>query len=124
VYLKLGDREIGLGLVLGIVGGLSVVAVAITVAVIIGGRSVDSRDEIVESPPVTGRFDWIDVTNLVVEDELARGTDIRWVPFRPRRERWTESDAQEHWIDPRQIGIDVLEAQVNEDIRSMLEDVP
>jgi hypothetical protein len=123
VYLRLGKREIGLGFVLGIIGGLSVIAVIITAAVIIGGRSVDSRSEIEEIPAVTGRFDWIDPTDLVVEDELARGTEIRWLPFRPRRERWTEADAQEHWIDPRQIGIDVLEAQVNDDIRLMLEDV-
>ena len=124
MYLELGGRKIGLGVILGTIGGLCVVALAITVAVIVGGRSVDIRSETVENPARPGRFDWIDATDLVVEDELARGTEIRWVPFLPRRERWTESEAQEHWIDPRQIGIDVLEAQVSEDIRLMLEVVP
>jgi len=124
VYLSLGSREIDIRIILAVVGVLAVVAILITVAVIVGGRSVDSMSETVESPVTARRFEWIDADDLVVEDELARGTEIRWIPFRPRKERWSESDAEEHWIDPQQIGIDVLEAQVNENIRLMLEDVP
>ena len=124
MYLKLGDREIPIHFVVAVVGALAVVAVLITAAVMVAGRSVDSSSETVEIPVAAGRFEWIDADDLVVEDELARGTEIRWIPFRPRRERWTKLDAEEHWIDPRQIGIDVLEAQVNENIRLMLEEIP
>ncbi len=124
MYLKLGHREIPLHIVLAVVGAVAVVAVLITATVMVAGRSVDSSSETVEIPVVAGRFEWIDAEDLVVEDELVRGTEIRWIPFRPRRERWTESDVEEHWIDPRRIGIDVLEAQVNENIRLILENVP
>ncbi|MBU8914403.1 MAG: hypothetical protein KOO61_10300 [Spirochaetales bacterium] len=124
MYLRLGSHEIHIRVVLAVFGALAVVAVLIVVAVMVGGRSVDNGSETVEIPVVPSRFDWIDADDLVVEDELARGTEIRWIPFRPRKERWTESDVEEHWIDPRQIGIDVLETQVNDDIRLMLEDVP
>ena len=124
MYLRLGSREIHIRIILALVGALAVVAVLITLAVMVGGRSVDNVSETVEMPVVAERFDWIDADELVVEDELARGTTIRWMPFRPRRERWTESDVEEHWIDPREIGIDVLETQVNDNIRLMLEDVP
>lgn len=124
MYLRLGSREIHIRIILALVGALAVVAVLITLAVMVGGRSVDNVSETVEMPVVAERFDWIDADELVVEDELARGTEIRWIPFRPRRERWTESDVEEHWIDPREIGIDVLETQVNDNIRLMLEDVP
>lgn len=124
MYLKLGRREIPIHIILAVVGAVAVVAVLVTATVMVAGRSVDSSSETVEIPVVAGRFEWIDADDLVVEDELARGTEIRWIPFRPRRERWTESDVEEHWIDPRRIGIDVLEAQINENIRLILEDVP
>ncbi len=124
MYLSLGGREIPIRIILAVIGALALVAVLITVAVMIGGRPVDSNSETVEVPVVAGRFDWIDAADLVVEDELARGTEIGWIPFRPRRERWTESDGEEHWIDSREIGIDVLETQVNDAIRLMLEAVP
>jgi hypothetical protein len=124
VYLKLGSREIHIRFILALTGALAVVAVLITVAVILGRRPVDSSSEAVDTPVAAGRFDWIDADDLVIENELERGTEIRWIPFRPRREQWTESDGEEHWIDPRQIGIEVLEAQINDTIRLMLEDVP
>lgn len=124
MYLEMGDREVDIRFILAVVGALAVVAALITVAVILGRRPVDSRSETVGPPVTAGRFDWIDADDLVIEDELARGTEIRWIPFRPVREQWAESDGEEHWIDPRRIGIDVLEARINDEIRLMLEDIP
>ena len=124
MFLRVGDKDVSLWLVLAVVGGMAVVAFAVTVAVMSGRRSSDNVAGTNEVSVPAGRFDWIGVDDFVIEDELARGTEPRWIPFRPRRERWTETDVEEHWIDPREIGIEVLETRVNESIRQRLEDVP
>ena len=124
MYLRFGSRQVPLALILGTVGVFAIVAVAITVAVMLPRRLVDTDNRVPEAMDLPARYDWIDVSDLVVEDELVRGTELRWIPFRARRERWSEADAAEHWIDPRDIGVEVLEAEVDESIRRMLEDAP
>ena len=124
MFLKIGTREISLRLIVVAAAGLTLVAVAVTVAVTVARGSADTVGGIVEVPASSDRFNWIGVEDFVVEDELARGTEPSWIAFRPRKERWTESDVEEHWIDPREIGVDVLGARVRESIRQRLEDVP
>ena len=124
MFLRLGTRDIPLTIVLGALAGLALLSVVTTVAVMAGRRSADTDGSVDEVSIPADQFDWIGVDDLITEDELARGTEPRWIRFRPLREHWTESDVEEHWIDPREIGIDVLENRVNESIHQRLEDVP
>ena len=66
----------------------------------------------------------VSADDLLVENELVRGSEPTWVPFRPPRDRWSDADVDEHWIDPAELGVDVLGQQVEETIRNLLEDVP
>ena len=116
------DRKMPIRTIAAVFGIFTFLAVLILVSVMLG-RSPDSSSDEVTSSVIT-RFDWIEADDLVFEDELARGTEIRWIPFRPRRDQWSELDAEEHWIDPRQIGIEVLEGRIHELIRLALEEVP
>lgn len=122
--LRIGRREFSTGLVAGVVGGLGVTAALISAVVVLATRPHAERQRV---PEVTAAVDqhlsWVSPDDLLVEDELERGTTPRWVPYRPPRERWIEADRDRYWISPQEIGIDVLEARVNAEIRSMLEDV-
>ncbi len=123
MYLKLGKRNISLGVMIAAIGGLGAVAVGITLAVMLPGRYVDRESNAPladESAPAS----WVGVEDLLLENELERGTTPRWVPHREMKERWSEAEASAYWIDPRAIGVEVLEEEVTTSIRSMLEEVP
>jgi len=110
-------------MVAAIVAGAAVVALIVTVIVMMARRPSDT--EIMDvATPADGPLPVVSPADLIVENELARGTRPQWVPYRPRRDRWSEEDVDEHWIDPAQIGIDVLNTQVEQAIRDLLEDVP
>ena len=122
MYLKLGKRDISLQAILWITAVLALAAVGITLAVMLPGRNADtsSRTEPADEPAAA----WVTTGHLVVENELERGTSPHWVPFREMKDSWTNEDAALHWLDPRQIGVDVLEEEVTTSIRRMLEEVP
>lgn len=118
--LSLGRFEIELTHVLLAVGALSVLAVAIVLAVMLPGRSADTQK--VEPPPL--RYEWVTADRLVLPDDFSGSDELSWVPYRPRRERWTQEQINEYWLDPTDIGLDVLDAKVEKHVQSLLEEVP
>lgn len=122
MFLRVGRHRISLRLIIAVVLGMAAVAVGLTALVMLGGKSADTevRGETVE--PASGMYDWIDADELVVPDELRLNPS--WVPYRARRERWDDAEAAQHWIDPQEIGVDVLADQVETRVLEILEDVP
>ena len=123
-FLRIGNRELSLQLIIVVVAGLAVIAAGIAVIVMIASRPTDTENRADASAAPDGPAQVISADDLLVENELVRGTEPEWVPYRPRRDVWSDSDIDEHWIDPAEIGVDVLGTQVEETIRDLLEDVP
>ncbi|MFP4114212.1 MAG: hypothetical protein ACOC2Y_08170 [Spirochaetota bacterium] len=118
--LRLGSYEVEPLHLVGAVVVLSLIAVVIVVAVMSPRRSADTQDE--TPPPM--RSEWVTVDRLVIPRDFARADELDWVPYRPRREVWTDEQIAEYWLDPREIGLDVLDAEVEEHIRELLREVP
>lgn len=99
---------------------VSLLAVALILAVMLPGRSADTLDE----PPPPDREGWATVDRIVLPDDFADAGELEWTPYRPRRETWTEEQLDEYWLDPEAIGLDVLDRRVEEQIRGLFEEVP
>lgn len=123
MYLRFGAHRVDLRLVIGVTLALAVVAVGITLAVMLPGRPVDTRDSVTAADEEREQS-WVRLEHLLLPDELEESTQTRPVAYRELRDRWAAGDAQEHWIDPRQIGLDVLDQEVTAAIRKVLEEVP
>ena len=100
----------------------AVVAVTslVMIAVLLRSDSVDGDG----SEPYEPGFDWAKPERLVLPDTAEQFRALRFVPYRPRREIWTAGDIAEYWLDPRTIGLEVLDTRVEEHIRRLLEEVP
>ena len=125
MHLQLGRHEINLVHVVGVVLLLALVAVGIVVMVMLPGRSADTLDTVARvGSGNPAEFAWITPERLIVPDESASARQMQWVPHRPRRERWTDADVLEHWLDPAEIGLEVLDERVETYIRRLCEEVP
>ncbi len=117
--LHLGAHEITPLSVVAATLVVSAIAVLVVVAVMLPSGNADTIDSGVRGVP-----DWVTPERLIVPDEGAELRQLQWVPHRPRREIWSDDDAAEYWLDPAQIGLDVLEEQVEAYIRRLFEEVP
>jgi len=118
--LSLGRFELsGLHVVLA-TAALSLVGVLIAVAVIVPRGTADTVA--VDPPPL--RSEWVTADRLVLPEDYASGGELEWVPHRPRREVWTDEQIAEYWLDPSEIGLDVLDEQVENEMRDLLREVP
>lgn len=75
-----------------------------------------------EAPPL--RYEWATRDRLVLPEDFGGSDELEWVPHRPRREAWTSEQIAEYWLDPDEIGREVLDEQVEEHIRALLQEVP
>ncbi len=98
---------------------VTLVAVAVSTAVISRRGPADNG----ERPVDTTAPEWASPDRLVLPDH-GEPDGIPFVPFRPRRERWTEQEIAEYWFDPQEIGVDVLDERVERSIRELLRGVP
>lgn len=96
-----------------------VVVVLVSVAVMSGPRPTDNEERPVRSPAP----EWANADRLVLPDH-GEPEGIPFVPFRPRRERWSEQEIAEYWLDPQEIGVDVLDQRVENYVRELLREVP
>jgi hypothetical protein len=120
--VRLGERIIDVELVhvVGLAVLLSLIAVIVVLAVMSPRRSADT---VTETPPPAG-YEWVTAERLVVPRDFAQPDELDWVPYRPRREAWTDEQIAEYWLDPEAIGLDVLDEEVEEHIRSLFREVP
>ena len=118
--LRIGPLEITPIRVVIATIAISLLAVLIIVAVMLPGRSADTLDE----PPPPDREGWATIDRLVLPDDFADAGELEWTPYRPRRQTWTDEQLDEYWLDPEAIGLDVLDRRVEEQMRSLFEEVP
>ena len=121
MFIRIGSRQVDLRIALGVAAMAVVAGGLLTLA--LSRRSADNRDE--GTPQTIGDlYAWVTADMLFVPDELAVGNTPRWVPYRERRERWSSDDVDEYWLDPQEIGIDILSTTVHEEITQLLEAFP
>ncbi|MFP4562512.1 MAG: hypothetical protein ACLFRY_04300 [Spirochaetia bacterium] len=104
--------------------GLAAVAVIITVAAMLPGRiqSREEREAAVRTQEMAAMK--IDLTELKIPEEYRALLKSRWYPFRPRMEQWNRETASQFWVDPKEIGADLLAEENTELIRDLFEEVP
>jgi hypothetical protein len=117
--LRIGSFELTPIHVVVATGAISLVAVLVVVAVMLPRRSADT----VEETPPPARYEWATVERLVLPDDFAVVERFERVPYRPRRERWTDRQLDEYWLDPQEIGLEVLDERVEEQMRRLFEEV-
>ena len=54
----------------------------------------------------------------------APAQELRYVPFRPRRARWSAEEVARYWVAPRQIATDLAAAGNERAIQQLFQDVP
>ena len=110
-------RNIAIG-----VGAATVIAVLITVvATLPPSRSTDR-------PQMQGGEQRLTVdvrvSDLIIPEEFLEGDDPEWFFYRERQNRWTDEQVARYWVDPRIIGLEVLERRNDEIIEELFEHVP
>ena len=104
----------------------SIAVVLVLVSVLLGVLVNSARqpaDTQSEAPPPL-RYEWATADRLVLPEDFAGSDELEWVPRRPRREVWTDDQIADYWLDPDEIGREVLDDQVEEHIRALLQEVP
>jgi hypothetical protein len=117
-----------------IVAGVALLAFIITLSVMassVGARSrrraQEARQELERprTPPVLSADDLaLTPDDFLLPQAPSMNTDIPYVPFRPRLDRWPAEIAGKYWIPPRDIAIDVLRAVNDENMKRLLQGVP
>ena len=104
--------------------GLAAVAVIITVAAMLPGRiqTREEREEAVRTREMAALK--IDLTELKIPEEYRALLKSQWYPYRPRMEQWTQEMASQFWVDPKEIGADLLAEENTEMIRDLFREVP
>lgn len=100
---------------------LAVLILVVLIAVMLSRESAEDKGE---GGVQTIRYEWITPDRLVAPDDYSTAPQLEWVPYRPRKDRWTSEDVEEHWYDPTEIGIDVLKERIEADVYSLLKEVP
>ena len=78
-------------------------------------RAQEARQELETTAhaarPVSARSLTLTPDDFLLPQASAVDTDLPYVPFRPRLEKWSAEMAGKYWIPPRDIAIDVLVRQ-------------
>lgn len=91
-----------------IVLALAFVAVGLVVVFSLGARS---KAPLQEGPPVLGSsvaVEGYSVLDLAVPDETDRVLSLKPILFREPRLKWSQDEIQTYWVEPREIGIEIL----------------
>jgi hypothetical protein len=109
---------------IGITLGLAALAVIITLVVMLPGRirTREEREEAVRTREMEAME--IDLTELKIPEEYRAILKSQWYPYRPRMEQWTQEMAGQFWVDPKEIGADLLAEENAELMRDLFEEVP
>jgi hypothetical protein len=117
-----------------IVAGVALLAFIITLSVMASSvgararrRAQEARQELERprTPPILSADDLaLTPDDFLLPQAPSMSTDIPYVPFRPRLEKWSAEIAGKYWISPRDIAIDILRAVNDENMKRLLQDVP
>lgn len=119
---------------LGGVGLVTLLALFITVLImLLGGRAGGDRRGTQNASP-GGGTSTEEIELFSAEDRIVQHLEVpeeykelfvpRWKPFRPVYDRWSPSQIEPFWIDPKKIVEEQLKKESNRAVRGFLEELP
>ena len=102
------------------VSGATILAVAITVAVVLGKRDETGTDV----PEAATKVELPYVTDLVIPEEFTLTGGERWYFSREPLKAWSEEQVEMYWIDPAETSIDLLVDETDSTVREFVEKLP
>jgi hypothetical protein len=115
-------REIRIFLLL--VAALALLSVVVTIIV---GLAASPKEAPRSGPPILGGpmgESTFSVFDLAVPDETARALALEPALFREPRRMWSSEEVEAYWVDPRDLGIEVLSRENRKKIDAIFEAVP
>ena len=113
--------ETELKVILLAVSAVTVVALVITVSVGLARRSKASRESISLYDRDT---ELIDSTDMIVPEEFTLIGGERWYFSREPMKKWNDDLINRFWIDPVEIGIELVREDTNRTMQELVEDIP
>jgi hypothetical protein len=126
LFLRLPRREIL------IVAGVALVSFIVTLAILGSSagsrarRAQQARQELEKTrtgPTLSAAELELTPDDFLLPPAPAVTTDLSYVPFRPRLDKWSAEMADRYWIPPRDVAIDVLKGINDENMKRLLQDV-
>ena len=115
----MSSREIKIYLL--VVGGITLVALLITLAVMLPGYIRYTRIKAQSALTVENK---IDMSQFIIPESYKQLRDSSWIPFRSDKERWTSVDIEPFWQDPETLILEYLEQQNEDLINELFKDIP
>ena len=103
------------------VGGATVIALVITISVGLANRP-DRTTRQVESTEVDFELPYI--TEIIIPEEFTLTGGERWYFSREPLNKWTEEQVEVFWIDPAEIGIDLMKEESDNAVQEFVEELP
>ena len=103
------------------VGGATVIALVITISVGLANRP-DRTTRQVESTEVDFELPYI--TEIIIPEEFTLTGGERWYFSREPLKKWNEDQVDLFWIDPAEIGIDLMKEESDRIIRDFVAKLP
>ena len=113
--------ETELKVMLVAVSALTVVALVITISVGLAKRNKISSKNV---SLYDGETELIDSTDIIVPEEFTLIGGERWYFSREPMKRWNDDQIHQFWIDPVEIGIELIREDTNKAIRDLVESIP
>ncbi|MEW5816866.1 MAG: hypothetical protein AB1798_15905, partial [Spirochaetota bacterium] len=66
----------------------------------------------------------IDSTDLKIPAEYSQIWEKKWYPFRGKMEKWSWEEVEKYWIDPIEIGINIVSEENDRLIKEIFGKVP
>ncbi|MBT3274605.1 MAG: hypothetical protein HN368_15720 [Spirochaetales bacterium] len=102
-------------------GGAAALAVIIT---LIAGSSGRPRASEMTAEDAFVQNEIPDITDIIIPEEFTLTGGERWYFFREPVSRWNEEQIRQFWIDPAEIGVNVLERESNQVIDNFVQNLP
>ncbi len=115
----ISSRELKIYLI--VVGVLTLVSLLITLIFLLPGyirynRTMVQSDQVMEKT--------IDISKFMIPDSYTKLYENSWDHFLSDKEKWSWSDIEPYWQDPKELILDYLEEQNEKIINDIFKDIP
>jgi len=104
-----------------VVGGLTVLALTITVIVLLPGYISYNKVKISDDQPAEVP---IDMSLFKIPESYKQLRENEFVPFLPDKDNWSEEDVAPYWKDPKQLILEYLDKQNENYINEIFKTIP
>lgn len=104
-----------------VVGIAAFIALFITLIVMLPGYIRYNKSRTQTNLTVENR---IDMSRFIIPESYMQFREDSWQPFRPDKERWTSSEIEPYWQDPKTLILEYLEKQNEKLIDDLFKDIP